>query len=1096
MHVAARAAIALIFASSPVAARETWFRDPAVSPDGSQILFTHAGDIYRVSAEGGEATPLIIHEAWEGRPVWSHDGSMIAFASDRHGDLDVFVAPAAGGRAKRITHHSSADVPFDFAPDGETILFGSARIDSPTSAYYPTGALPELYEARVEGGTPRMLLTVPAIDAKWAPDGGSILYVEEKSYEDPLRKHDVSAFARDVWRYDASEGSHVRLTDYEGGDHSPVWTPDGGVAVLSERGSGHFNVWRLGDDEAEDVQITNHQDFPARSLSVSRDGLYVYSLHGVIYAVKEGEEPVALSIRLPAQAPLDEPRPLALAGEATEFVVSPDGKDVAFVARGDVFVASIEFGTTVQVTDTPEQERSVSFHPEGRALVYATERDGAWKIAETRLSDEEERRFSVATSFVESIVYEHDGEAFQPAYSPDGERIAFVRNRDAIWTVGRDGSGAVEVFGPQFNYSYADGDIQFDWSPDSRWIAATYSPRAYFFYADIGVAPADGSAPPRDVSISGYGDYAPVWHAEGAILLFASDRYGERSHGSWGGEGDVVAAFLTQESWDKFHLTKEEKALIKEAEEVAEDEDAPEVGGDASEGIIARLKLPELPFFKSDDAEVPEEPVEFDWDGVERRTRRMTIHSSDLGGMVLSADTQKLFYLSAFEGGYDIWVRDFLEDETRLLAKLDADDVAGPELSSDGEAAVVLADGALVKITLTDGTIAPIGAAPEKVLAPDSERAYLFEHVWRQVADKFYDPDYHGVDWANMKAAYSKKLPAIANNRDLATLLSEMLGELNASHTGAFYRDGSFEDDQTAALGVIFDLSAFGSGLTIAEVLPGGPLARADLGVRSGMRITSIDGVELTEAVNAFRLLNRKASERMRLTIDPSGVGGAAKSFDVVVRPISRGEEARMLYERWIDRRRQLTEKLSGGRIGYLHVRSMSDSGYRQAFGELFGRNFDKEAVVVDTRFNGGGWLHDDLLVLLSGERYFDMRARGRVIRGEPVERWTKPSAVLMNEGNYSDAFMFPFVYDKFDIGPTVGMPVPGTGTAVWWETLHTGDITFGIPQLPALDEGAPVENRQLEPDYPVDNDPGSAAAGEDLPLAKAVAVLLDGLDE
>jgi C-terminal processing protease CtpA/Prc len=257
------------------------------------------------------------------------------------------------------------------------------------------------------------------------------------------------------------------------------------------------------------------------------------------------------------------------------------------------------------------------------------------------------------------------------------------------------------------------------------------------------------------------------------------------------------------------------------------------------------------------------------------------------------------------------------------------------------------------------------------------------------------------------------------------------------------------------------------------------------------MAIVAVNGTPITATENLYAHLNRTTGERVRLTLRDA----ESETKDIVTKPISGGQESNMRYERWVERRRAIAEAASGGRIGYLHVRSMSDAGFRQAFSELFGRNVDKEAVVVDTRFNGGGWLHDDLLVLLSGERYFNLRPRGRVVRGEPVERWTKPSAVLMNEGNYSDAYMFPFAYDKFDVGPTVGMPVPGTGTAVWWETLHTGDIVFGIPQLPALDDGEPVENRQLEPDVKVNNPPEAAAAGQDEPLEAAVQTLLDLVD-
>ncbi len=1054
----------------------SWYRDAALSPDGATLLFSAHGDVYAVSATGGTARPIVTHAAYDGMPVWSPDGAQIAFASDRHGGFDVFVMPATGGPATRLTFHERDDVPTDFSPDGARVLFSSARTDAAASSYFPTGALPELYEVRVTGGTPTMRLTVPAEQARWSPDGTRIAYREEKAYEDDLRKHDASAFARDLWIYDAEASAYTRVTTHPAGDHRPAWHPDGdALYYLSER-SGTFNVWRLDLADGTHMQVTEHATHPVRSLSVARDGTLAYTHHGALYRKPPDGPPAAVAVQMPVARAIDEPEAMALADDVTEYDVSDDGDEVVFVARGDVFVASIAFGTTVQVTATPEQERSASFAPDGRAVLYAAERGGQWALYETRLADDAEPRFSAATAFEETRVYavEGGGEAFQPAYSPDGTQIAFLQDRDAVMTLDRATGTVREVFGPALNYSYSDGDIRFDWAPDGQWLSASYIPRGYFFYPDIGLAPADGAAAPRDLSLNGYADARPTWHPGGEVVYWISDRYGERTHGSWGGETDVVAAFLTQAAWDRFHRSAEERALAEAADENdagEDDADGDDAGGDDAD---------------RDDAA----PVAIEWEGVEHRTKRLTIHSSDLADAALTADATALYYLAAFEGGYDLWKRDLVEDETKRVVKLGARGTAALTLLDDATA-LVLANGRLMKADLAAGTAAPLGVRPEMLVRADAERAYLFEHVWRQVQDKFYDDDLHGVDWDAMKTAYRAKLGGIATQRDFAVLLSEMLGELNASHTGARYRPRRPDAEHTGALGVIYDLDDTSDGVRIAEVLPGGPLARADLDVEAGMTLAAVGGTPLTASENLFRLLRGTAGKRVRLTLRDA----AGDAFDVVVQPIPAGEEGAMLYDRWVTRRRALAEAASGGRIGYLHVRAMNDNGFRQAFSELFGRNVDKEAVVVDTRFNGGGWLHDDLLVLLSGERYFDLRPRGRVVRGEPVERWTKPSAVVMNEGNYSDAYMFPFAYDKFDVGPTVGMPVPGTGTAVWWERLHTGDLVFGIPQLPALDDGRPVENRQLEPDVRVDNPPAAAATGRDAPLEAAVRTLLDRLD-
>ncbi len=1072
------------------AVSDAWRRMPAISPDGAQIVFSERGDLWRVGVEGGVAIPLTTGEAWEGHPVWSRDGARIAFASDRFGDLDVFVMNADGSDVRRLTVHAASDIPSDFSPDGQHVLFSSARQDSAASSYFPTGALPELYEAPVTGGTPRMVFTNPAEQAKWSPDGAQIVYREEKAYENEWRKFDVSSFARDIWIYDVASGAHRQVTTNSGGDHAPVWSPRGdGLYLLSEVDGAPFNVYSHDLDSGDRTALTTHTVHAARQLSISADGVMAYSYHGEIYVVRAGAAPQPVAITLPVGAMRDAPQPLNLNRGISEFAVSADGKEIAFIARGEVFVTAVDFSATVRVTDTPEQERSVSFAPDGRSLIYAGERDGAWRIYESTLTDDAELRFSAATAWEERVVYAAEaGDAFQPVVSPDGERIAFLENRDAIRVINRDGGDPVTLFTAEQNYSYSDGDIAYAWSPDSQWLAADYIPRGYLFYPDIGIAPADGSAPPRDISLNGYFDGSPVWHHSGDVVMWFTDRYGERSHGSWGGEFDVVAGFLTQDGWDRFNLTEQERALLKEAEENApqpDGEDAAEGSPSLLDGVLAWVGLGPEP---AEDA-----PFTIDWDGIQDRTTRLTIHSSDLADAALAPDLSALYYLAAFEGGYDLWKSDLHTGGASLLAKLGAGN-ASLAISQDGDTLFVLADGGLITIAAGHGAVKPIALNAEMTLRADAERSYLFEHAWRQVQDKFYDADMHGVDWDDMRAQYAPKVRGVSNMRDFATLMSEMLGQLNASHTGMYYRGGGdAASDRTASLGVVYDLTATGPGVRIADILPGGPLDKDGLDITAGDRIVAIGEVRLERGANLFALLNRKVGQRLRLTI--ASDDGSDERV-VTVRPYAGGRESQALYNRWIERRRAIVEEASAGRIGYLHIRSMSDSGFRQTFSELFGRNFDKDAVIVDTRFNGGGWLHDELVTLLSGEAYFNLRPRGRVVQGAPEERWSKPSAVVMNEGNYSNSHMFPYAYQLFDIGPLVGMPVPGTATAVWWEQQMTGDLVFGIPQLPVLDQNnQPLENQELQPDILIDNPPADAAAGLDRPLEAAVTALLAELD-
>jgi C-terminal processing protease CtpA/Prc len=278
----------------------------------------------------------------------------------------------------------------------------------------------------------------------------------------------------------------------------------------------------------------------------------------------------------------------------------------------------------------------------------------------------------------------------------------------------------------------------------------------------------------------------------------------------------------------------------------------------------------------------------------------------------------------------------------------------------------------------------------------------------------------------------------------------------------------------------------------VLEVIEKSPLQKAGSKVATGTVITSIDGATIAPGANWYPLLNRKAGKRVRLgLLDPSN----GKRWEESAIPISWQDQGRLLYERWVRTRRAEVEKLSGGRIGYAHIRGMNDGAYREIFEEIFGRAVDKEAIVLDTRFNGGGNLVEPLTVFLSGQVYYHAVPRGQKIGDEPEQRWTKPSIVVMNEGNYSDAHCFPTAYKSLGLGETVGMQVPGTCTSVWWERLQDKSLVFGIPEVGYIDmKGKLTENQHLDPDYPVDNDPAIESAGRDQELEKAVSVLLEKL--
>ncbi len=1075
-----------------------WLRYPAISPDGRSIVFSYRGDLWRVPAAGGTAVPLTLHEAHDTQPVWSPDGSHVAFASDRYGNFDVWVVPAAGGPARRLTYHSADDIPSSFTPDGKSVLFSSSRLDAIDCVQYPTGAQPELYSVSLEGGMPRQVLTTPALHAVYDRAGERLVYSDEKGYENEWRKHDDSSFARDVWMLDVRSGEHTRLTEFGHDDRQPVWSPDGRWIHYLSEASGTFNVWRLElTPGAKPSQITRHTRHPVRFLSSSDGGDLAYAWDGALYVLAAGgESPTRLTVHAPADHRTNAVQFVDVAREITEFEVSPDGDEIVFIARGEVFVTSTEHGDTRRITDTPEQERSVSFSPDGRSLLYASERNGSWNLYRTDLTDELEPAFFNATALAEKPVLEIPEETFQPSWSPDGKEIAYLQERVELKVLNLESGKTRTILPPRYNYSYADGDQWYEWSPDGRHFLVHYVRPERWSY-EVGLVSSAGgeSIEPVNLTESGYEDYVPRWTLDGHAMYWFTDRYGNRMEAGWSDGGDLKMAFFTEESWDRYRLSEVELKQLEEREKKEKEKKEKDASGEEKDRKAKKGKDAKggKDADEDEDAEPKlADPVELQLEGLDDRTIRLTTHSSRMAAAALTPDAERVLYLSRFEKGYDLWSYEHRKEEIKLLAKLNAEQAGGIVVGKDGKKAYLLVDRSLRTVEVESGKVTPVTMSATMELDAAAERAHLFEHVWRQTLKKFHDVDMHGVDWAFYKEAYRRFLPYIGTNRDFAELLSEMLGELNASHTGSGYRSRSETADDTATLAFFPDPDWDRPGIRIAEILEGSPLRKAETEIAVGTVIAAIDGETIGAGENWYPLLNRKADQPVRLTLRAAE---GDRTWEERVKPVSRGAEGRLLYERWVESRRAEVDRLSGGRLGYAHIRGMSDGPYREVFEDIFGKSLTKEAIVLDTRFNGGGNLDEALTVFLSGEVFMTARPRGQQLGAIPERRWTKPSIVIQNEGNYSDAHCFPNGYRSLGLGEIVGMQVPGTCTAVWWETLQDRTLYFGIPQVTWLDnEGDPLENKHFDPDHVVDNDPRLEAQGRDQQLEKAVEVLLRGL--
>lgn len=1076
--------IALLAVAFQLSAQPLWMRHNVISPQGDKIAFCYKGDVYVVNAQGGKALQITTNAAYDGDPIWSPDGKQLAFSTDRNGNFDVYLVSAEGGVAKRITTNSATEIPLAFSPDGKEIYFSAQIQKAAENVQFASGWITELYKVSTEGGRPEQVVAVPVSSMSFDKDGKSFLYYDRKGSENIWRKHHTSSVARDVVYYNAKKKTHTILTANVGEDRDPRYLPGfKDVVFLSERNNGSFNVYKAPANNLEQVEeVTHFKTHPVRFLSVANNGLLCYGYMGEIYTQRIGGEPQKVNIEIVNDQAEEQLVKQDFKG-AGSFALSSDGKLIAFVSRGEVFVTGVdEYATTKQITHTPQAERSPSFSKDGRTLVYASERDGYWNLYQATIVRKEDYNFAYATLIDEKPLFDNDGiERSNPDYSPDGKEIAFVENRNILKVYNIESKEVRQITDGTQHY----GSLGYEWSPDGKWFAITLITHMRDPYSDVAIVSASGDMKIYNITESAYFDDDPQWVLDGNAILYNSDRYGMRSHASWGSQRDVFIAFLNQEAFDKFRLNKEEYALLKEQEKGKKDDkkDEPKKEEKSDKKKDKKDGPSTGSGTEKDDKPKESKKIEVDLEHLQDRVIRLTPMSSNLSGMALSKDGEKLYFMTSFEKGYDLWEMDVREKSMKITKKMGQ---GGAHLVVKDDNIFLLSGGNLQKVD-KGGKSMPIKFDATMELDLAAEREYMFNHVFLQTEKRFFMKDHHGVDLDMMKEAYQPFLAHINNNYDFSEMLSEILGELNVSHTGSGYRPSSRGGDATAEFGVLLDLDYKGDGLKIAEVVEGGPFDKKNSKVKAGSIIQKIDGMEITKGMDYYPLLNNKRDKTVLVTVSDGG-----KTWDETVKPISHGAMNELLYNRWVKHNEETVEKLSNGRLGYVHIRSMGDASYRDVYSQILGKYNLCDGIVIDTRFNGGGRLHEDIEILFSGEKYLEQVVNDSVACVMPSRRYNKPSVMIIGEANYSNAHGTPWVYKYKKMGSLVGMPVPGTMSSVTWETLQDPSLYFGLPVVGyRTEQGNWLENTQLEPDVKVRNTPEKMAEGVDEQLEAAVRELL-----
>lgn len=1067
-----------------------WLRDVQISPNGDLIAFTYKGDIWTVPVGGGEARRLTVRDSYEQMPVWSPDGSMIAFASDRNGNADIYVMDANGGTPRRLTSNSAGETPEGFSPDGKEVYY-SAAIQAPTaSAMYPTGRMTQLYAVDVATGKTRQVLGTPARMISFSPSGDKMLYQDVKGFEDEWRKHHTSSVTRDIWMYTPADGKHRNLTARAGEDRNPVLDDvTSTVYFLSERDGDSFNVYSFPLDNPQAVsRLTDFKTHPVRFLSRANNGTLAFTYDGEIYtmpgrAARMAATPVKVPITITTD---DTPRRERKDVKPGGGVVSPDGKMVAFIDRGDIFVTSVEYPTTVQVTKTPEAERHISWGSDNRSLYFTSERSGRKNIYRAKIARSADPDFPNAVEFTEEALFPvYDGkgtptEYSHPTISPDGKKMIYVRDRNQIWV--RDlNAGTDRQITAGETEPGRDDSMSFEWSPDSRWIVTTIIPEMRDPYPDVAlIEVATGKI--TNLTNSAYMEQNPRFVLDGNAIIYFTEQYGMMAQASWGSQDDIVIIFLNREARDRFMLSKEDYALLKDQEKKAKEA--------SKDGDSADKKKKDGKDAKKSEAK-KEKLINVELDGIEDRKMVLTPFSSSLSDAIVS-DDETLYFLCEVEDGYDLWKMPLREREPKLASKMGSGP-ASLQASATGKDLFVI--GRQMKKIDKGDKLTPIKISATHEIDPAAERRAMFDYVVVEEGERFYDKDMHGVDWPAMTEAYRRFLPHINNNYDFAEMLSELLGELNVSHTGGRYSGSSASGatDATGSLGLLYDVNYQGDGLKVEEIIANGPFDKAASKIAPGAVITAVNGKHIDGGTDLGELFNNLTGKKTLVAFTTPG----GDAVEEVVIPCSQGKIGNLMYRRWIKKRAEDVDRWSNGRLGYVHIQSMNDASYRPMYADLLGKYNNREGVVVDIRWNGGGRMHEDIEQLLTGQKYLTQVVRGRDVCDMPSRRWNKPSVMLVAEPCYSNAHGTPWVYQHQKIGKVVGMPVPGTMTSVNWVTLQDPSLVFGIPVIGyRTAEGNYLENTQLEPDVKVANAPEDIVRGEDTQLRTAVEVLLRQLDQ
>lgn len=1046
---------------------------PALSPDGKLLTFSFHGDLWIVDSTGGQARPLTRNSAKDTEPRFSPDGKQIAFVSDREGSKQIFVMPSAGGPATQVTHHTGGQSLQDWYPDGKSLLINASR-----DHFWRK---PErFFKVSVETrSAEKLLFDDYGTQGSISPDATKILFVREGTQW--WRKGYQGSQASQIWLYDLAQKTYRKLIDEPAGAYAPIWRPDGKgfYYVGLHRGTMNLKVRDL--DGSNDRPLTNFDDDLVVQPSLSADGKTMVFRHLFdLYRLdlSKNSQPVLLEITQSADqiaSSIDR----RVISNATQVAFRPDGLEIAMILGGDLWVMETELREPRQVTNTPEPESSPRFSTDGKKIVYISESGGQVDLWTAHPADEKLSWWQNESFRTERLTNDAEIES-SPQFSPDGSKLIYVKGLGDVIVAKADGSGSRKLFS-----SWNKPEI--DWSPDGKWIV--YAVEDNDFNSDIWIQPVDGSKPPVNISRHPDNESNPVWSPDGRTIAFTGRRFGE--------ETDIFYVQLLKEDADESSRDRKLKKALDKMKQ-AKPKEAPSKGVSDAENKEKETKEKPVETGSGKD-------VRIDFDGLEDRIRHVSIPNASESSLFWSPDSKKLAFTATIDGQSGTYTVEPPED--MKPKKFSGVRGSNPVWLASGNQIVWLVNGVPASLTAAGKETSYPFRALHEVRQSDRFRAG-FDQAWRVMRDRWYDERHGNRNWDAIRRKYIDMATGAADLETLGTVIQLMLGELNGSHLG-FYpgsatRPNPNNDDPASSgpswkpvtphLGVRFDPDHRGPGLKIRDVIPGGPASRTTSKLEAGETIVTIDGKNVDPSMDLTEVLNGPLDRDIKLKV--RSLKGEERQ--VVIRPVSVNSIGSLLYKKWIADNRAHVDKLSDGKLGYLHIRAMDQSSFHKFEEDLYAAGAGKDGLVIDVRENGGGSTADLLLTSLTQPVHALTVPRGGDPNqpGYPQDRmvfavWRKPIIVLCNQNSFSNAEIFSHAIKTLKRGKLVGVTTAGGVIS----TGGTSITDIGFLRLPfrgwfLKENGEDMELFGAVPDVIIWPNPGDMPAGKDDQLVKAIELL------